>query len=122
MIEWYYGILLAVCLTVGVVLTVAGLFGVRPNDLVLAALALVELLLVGQVVIAIIAPLVGNVSVGSVLEFWIYLITAALIPPLAAFWALIERTRWATVVLGVAGLALAVMSYRMFQIWTVPLV
>lgn len=122
MIEWYYGILLAVCLSVGVVLTIAGLFGVRPNDLVLAALALVELLLVGQVVIAIIAPLVGNVSVGSVLEFWIYLITAALIPPLAALWALIERTRWATVILGVAGLALAVMSYRMFQIWTVPLV
>ena len=122
MIEWYYGILLAVCLSTGVVLTVAGLFGVRPNDLVLAAVALVELLLVAQIVIAIIAPLVGNVSVGGALEFWIYLITAALIPPLAAIWALIERTRWATVVLGVAGLALAVMSYRMFQIWTVPLV
>jgi hypothetical protein len=33
------------------------------------------------------------------------------------FWALIERTRWSTVVLGVAGFAIAVMVVRMAQIW-----
>jgi hypothetical protein len=38
--------------------------------------------------------------------------------PAAGFWALIERDRWSTVVLGVIGLSAAVMVYRMYQIWT----
>ena len=41
-----------------------------------------------------------------------------LLPPAAVFWALIERNRWSTVILGVACLAIAVMVYRMYQIWT----
>jgi uncharacterized membrane protein YqaE (UPF0057 family) len=44
-------------------------------------------------------------------------VTALLIPPLAVVWALIERTRWSNVVLGIAGFAIAVMVYRMYQIW-----
>ena len=42
-----------------------------------------------------------------------------LIPPAAIFWALVDRGRWSTVVCGVAALAVAVMVFRMFQIWTV---
>ena len=121
MIEGYFWTLFALALAAGLVLTVLGLFGVRPNDPVLAAVALVELLLVGQVLIAIVAPFLGNGPTGSGVEFWVYLITAVLIPPLAVVWALVDRTRWSTVVLGVACLAIAVMSYRMFQIWTVQL-
>lgn len=109
--------------------TVAGLFAVvmggvarkGPSDLTLGALALVELLLIAQIVIAIVAPTVGNSPTGNPLEFWVYLVTAAIIPPLAGVWALVERTRWSTVVLGVAALAVAVMVYRMHQIWTVQL-
>jgi hypothetical protein len=84
------------------------------------ALAVVEVLLIVQIVMAIIAPTVGNSPTGN-LEFWVYLLTAAIIPPLAVFWALVERTRWSTVVLGVGALAVAVMAYRMHQIWTVQL-
>jgi hypothetical protein len=90
-----------------------------PNDLALGALALVELLLLAQLVVAIAAPAFGNHATGSVLEFYTYLVGALLLPPAAAFWALLERNRWSTVVLGVAALAVAVMVYRMFQIWTV---
>ena len=63
--------------------------------------------------VAIVAPAVGNSPTGSLLEFYIYLSAALLIPPLAVVWALVERTRWSTVVLGVACLAVAVMVYRM---------
>jgi hypothetical protein len=42
-----------------------------------------------------------------------------LLPIAAGFWALIERSRWSTVILGVAALSVAVMLYRMLQIWTV---
>ena len=40
-------------------------------------------------------------------------------PVLAIIWALIDRSRWATVILGVAAITVAVMLYRMQQIWFV---
>ena len=44
----------------------------------------------------------------------------AIILPLAGgFWALVERNRWSTVILGGVCLAIAVMVYRMGQIWFV---
>jgi len=93
----------------------------KPNDATFLALGLVEVLLIAQVVVALIAPAVGNPATGNLIEFWGYLITAIIIPPLAAFWALAEPTRWGTLVLGIAALAIAVMVYRMYQIWTVQL-
>lgn len=105
----------------GLACVVLGLAGRRPNDLTLGALVLVELLLIAQLVIALIAPGLGNHASGSVPEFYVYLISALLIPPLAIFWGLIERTRWSTVVLGVAAFAIAVMVFRMQQIWSVQL-
>ena len=92
-------------------------YGKTPADLTIGSLALVELLLVIQLVIAIFAPAFGNVATGSVLEFYVYLISAVLIPPAAVVWALVERSRWSTVILGVAALSIAVMVYRMQQIW-----
>ena len=105
----------------GLLCVVIGLVGRRPNDLTLGALVIVELLLLAQLVIALIAPGLGNHPTGSVPEFYVYLISALLIPPLAVFWALIERTRWSTVVLGVAAFAIAVMVVRMEQIWALQL-
>ena len=104
---------------VGKTSVVLGLAGRKPNDLVLASAALVELLLIAQIIVAIVAPAVGNAPTGSGLEFWVYLVSAALLPPLAVFWALVERNRWSTVIVGVACFAVAVMLYRMGQIWFV---
>jgi len=119
MIEWFAWVQVAVAVLAGLVCIVLGLAGRVPNDLVLGALALVEMLLIVQVVVAIVAPTVGNPPTGSLLEFWVYLVSAVLLPPAAALWALLDRGRWATVVCGVAALAVAVMVYRMLQIWTV---
>lgn len=102
----------------GLLCAVIGLAGRRPNDLTLGALVAVEVLLLAQLVIALISPALGNHPTGSVPEFYVYLVSAVLIPPLAVLWALIERTRWSTVVLGVAAFAIAVMVVRMQQIWT----
>ena len=110
----------AVAVAAGLLCIAAGLIGTRPNDLTLGATLLVALLLVVQLVVAIAAPAFGNNATGSVLEFYVYLVTAILLPPLAVLWALLERSsRWSTVVLGVATLAVAVMVYRMHQIWFV---
>ena len=119
MIEWFTWVQLAVAVAAGVLCLVLGLAGRVPSDLTIGALALVELLLVVQLVVAILAPAFGNEPTGSVLEFYVYLVSALLLPPAAAFWALLERNRWSTVILGVAALAVGVMVFRMLQIWTV---
>lgn len=106
---------------VALVCIVLGLAGRKPSDLTFGGVALVELLLVVQVVIALAAPATGNSPTGNPIEFWGYLITAILIPPLAVVWALAEPSRWSTVVLGVSAVTIAVMVWRMHQIWTVQL-
>ena len=119
MIEWFAWAQFAVALAAGFLCLTLGLARRLPSDLTLGALALVEALLLAQLVVALIAPTVGNRATGSVLEFYVYLVGALLIPPFAALWGLLERTRWSTVVLGIAALSVAVMVYRMLQIWTV---
>ena len=119
MIAWFAGVQIAVALVGAVLAIILGLLGRKPSDLTMGPLILVELLLIVQVVISIVAPLVGNQPSGSLLEYWVYLISAALLPIAGGFWALIERSRWSTVVIGVVCLAVAIMVYRMTQIWFV---
>ena len=120
MIEWLTAAIIAVSIAAGLLCVVLGLIGRTPNDLTLGAALLVTAVLVVQLVIAIASPAFGNNPTGSALEFYVYLVTAILLPPLAVLWALLERSsRWSTVVLGVASLAVTVMVYRMHQIWFV---
>ena len=121
MIVWFQYAQVAVAVVAGLFCLIAGLAGRKPSDYTLGATALVEVLLVGQVVVSIVAPLAGNPPTGSLLEFWVYLVSAVLLPPAAVVWALVERNRWSTAILGVACLAIAVMLYRMGQIWFVQL-
>ena len=121
MIPWFEYVQIGVAVVAGLFCLIAGFAGRKPSDFTLGATALVELLLIVQVVIAIVAPLAGNRPTGSLLEFWVYLVSAVLIPPAAVVWALVERNRWSTAILGVACLAIAVMLYRMGQIWFVQL-
>lgn len=121
MILWTTIALIAVACAAGVLCLVLGLVGRRPSDLSAGAAALVFVLLLVQIVIAIVAPFTGNAPTGSLLEFWVYLISALLIPPASIAWALVDRTRWSTVVIGVGAFAVAIMVWRMWVIWTVQL-
>ncbi|GEB44617.1 hypothetical protein DEU35_0291 [Microbacterium sp. AG157] len=121
MILWFTLAQVGIAVIAGLVAVTAGLIGRRPGDVTVGSLALIELLLLVQIVVAIIAPLAGNPPTGSLLEFWTYLVSAALVPVAGAAWALLERSRWSTVVMGVAALAVAVMVWRMHQIWTVQI-
>ena len=119
MIEWFLWAQLVVGIPGGLLCIVLGLAGRKPDDLTMGAAALVTVLLLVQIVISALAPVFGNTPTGNALEFWVYLVTAFIIPPLAIVWGLVDRSRWSTVVLGVAILAVAVMLYRMYQIWFV---
>ncbi|HEY9308203.1 MAG TPA: hypothetical protein VIP82_10420 [Microbacterium sp.] len=121
MILWFTIAQVIVAVATGLFCVIAGLAGRRPSDWTVGALALVELLLLAQVVIAIVAPFAGNPPSGSLLEFWVYLVSAVLLPVAAVAWALLERSRWSTVIMGIAALSIAVMVWRMQVIWTVQL-
>lgn len=119
MILWFTFVQVGVAVAAGIFCVIAGLAGRRPSDWTVGSLALVELLLLAQVVIAIVAPFAGNPPSGSLLEFWVYLVSAVLLPIGAVVWALLERSRWSTVIMGIAALSIAVMVWRMQVIWTV---
>ncbi|MBG6214670.1 MAG: hypothetical protein LH475_13810 [Cryobacterium sp.] len=119
MIDWFTWLQLAIAVPGGLLSVFLGLFGRKPTDLTMGVTALVELLLIVQLAAAIAAPLAGNDATGSLLEFYTYLVSAILLPVAAGFWALVERSRWSTVILGVTCLSVAVMLYRMNQIWNV---
>lgn len=121
MILWFTITQVVVAVTAGVLCLVLGLAGRRPSDLTVGSLALIEVLLIGQVVVAIVAPFVGNPPTGSLLEYWVYLVSAVLLPLGGVAWALLERSRWSTVIMGVVALSIAVMVWRMHIIWTVQL-
>lgn len=119
MILWLTVAQVAVATVAGLLCVSLGLAGRRPSDYTVGALALVEVLLVVQVVVAIVSPLAGNPPTGDLLEYWVYLVSAVLLPVGAVLWALMERSRWSTVILGVAALAVAIMVWRMHVIWTI---
>ncbi|POH69017.1 hypothetical protein C3B61_03765 [Cryobacterium zongtaii] len=119
MIEWFTYLQLPIATAAGLLCLGLGLAGRKPTDVSMGATLLVEVLLIVQLVVALVAPLTGNQATGSLLEFYTYLVSAILLPIAGGVWALIERSRWSTVILGVVCLSVAVMLYRMLQIWTV---
>ncbi|MGO1255386.1 hypothetical protein [Microbacterium gubbeenense] len=121
MILWFTIAQIAVAVVAGALCLVIGLAGRRPGDVSIGSMVIVQLLLIAQVVVAIVAPFVGNAPTGSLLEFWTYLVSAAVLPIAGIIWAFADRGKWSVVVMGVLALAVAVMTYRMHVIWTMPL-
>jgi len=119
MILWLTTVQIVFAVAAGLFCLIAGLAGRRPSDYTVGSLALVEVLLIIQVVVAIIAPFAGNPPSGDPLEFWVYLVSAVLLPIGGVIWALLDRSRWSTVILGVVALAVAIMLWRMEVIWTI---
>lgn len=117
MILWFAIVIIGVSLLAAALCAFEGARKREPNDYTMGATLLVSLLLIAQIVISIVQPLAGNPAAGDPLEFWMYLILALALPLGAGFWALVDRTRWANLVLAVVHLAVAVMTYRMVVIW-----
>lgn len=117
MIDWFTALQIGVAVTGGLLAVVLGAIGRRPSDLTMAFAGVVALLLIVQLAVTIASPLMGNEPTGSLFEFYIYLVSAIFIPIATGFWALIDRSRWSTIILGVGQLAVAIMLYRMGQIW-----
>lgn len=106
-----------------VALAVAGFSGLMavlgrpPGAPHLAGLVVVEVVLLVQSVVAIGKMFTGDRPEGMA-TFVGYLLTAVLIPPLAALFGSAERTRWGSVIVAVACLVIPVMVIRLQQVWS----
>jgi hypothetical protein len=85
----------------------------------LAAAGLLELLLLVRAVIAAVA-VIGGQRPAELATFVAYLSSVVLLPVAGVLWARSEPTRWAGTVLAVAALAVAVMLWRLLDLWEVP--
>lgn len=113
---WFWaGLIIALVSTL--ICLIAGLAKKPPNDVTLLAVAAVELFLLVYLVASIVRVAGGEPIVGAAWEFWGYMVTALVIPLGAAYWSILERSRWSNFVLASVGLIIIVMMFRMQQIW-----
>jgi hypothetical protein len=117
-IDAFFLILAWYAVAAGLVLIFLGLIGKSPSGFSLGLAIGVEAGLLVQLILSIVLVSLGQCAVIDTWEFFGYLIVALMVPIAGAVWALVERNRWSTVVLGAAVLTIAVMLVRMQQIWT----
>jgi len=118
MVEWWYQAQLWFGVVAGLLLVVMGLIGRKPSGFPLALVAGSEFGLLMQLIASITLVILGERAKLDTWEFFGYLIVALMVPVAAAIWALIDRNRWSTVVMGAGILTVVVMLVRMQQIWS----
>ncbi|NDD26258.1 MAG: hypothetical protein EB103_05245 [Actinobacteria bacterium] len=118
MLEIGYQALIVICLAGAGFCLLLALFQRPPSWWSVGTAALVELALLVQLIQSIVIVSSGGSAVGDTVEFFGYIFTALLIPPAAVIWAVFERTKWSTLVIGLASLTVAIMVVRMWQIWS----
>jgi hypothetical protein len=82
-----------------------------------AALAVVEVGVLVQTVLAVVA-LVGGDRPVEFVTFIVYLIVTTLFLPAAVGLSILEPTRWGSVIAGVGSIVVAVLMLRLQQTWT----
>jgi hypothetical protein len=82
----------------------------------LVGAGLLEAVLLVQAVLVVVA-MSGGERPADTATFVSYLLGVLLVPVAGVLWARSERTRWAGTVLAVAGLVVAVMVWRLLQLW-----
>jgi hypothetical protein len=118
MLEWWYQAQLWFGVIAGLLLVVMGLIGRKPSGFSLALVVGSEFGLLLQLIVSITLVILGERAKLDTWEFFGYLIVALMVPVAAAIWALIDRNRWSTVVMGAGVLTVVVMLVRMQQIWS----
>lgn len=118
MTELGYQLMLFASLGSGLFAVMLAVFQRAPSWWSVGAAVVVETVLLTQLIWSIVLVSTGQSAVGDTIEFFGYLLTALIIPPASVLWAVFERTKWSTLVIGVACLTVAVMAVRMWQIWS----
>lgn len=78
--------------------------------------AVVEAGLVVEAIVAVVLA-AGGEQVQQAGLFWVYVLVTLAILPVAGAWAFAERTRWSSVVMVFAAVTVAILQWRLVQIW-----
>jgi hypothetical protein len=108
--------LIIAALIVGVWCGITALRNKPTGDPHLYGIAVVEVLLLVQVTIVIVHLAHGD-RPAEFATFLAYLILVPFVLPIGFLLSLIERTRWGSVILGIAALTLAVLVLRLQDLW-----
>lgn len=90
----------------------------RMGTSLLIALGVLEVLLLVLVGVIVARLAEGGRPAGLVMLIG-YLVATPIVPVAAAFWGALERSRWGSAVIAVAGLVAAVLMVRLHEIWPV---
>ena len=110
---WFYAGA-AIGILSAIICIAATIFRDHPADSSILSLAAIELYLVVYAIYALVSPVPIN---GPGWEFWGYFITAMLLPPIAFFWGITDKTRWSNLVMAAIGPTILVMIHRLQVIW-----
>ena len=110
-------VLIGACLLGALWTAVLAALNRRATNSLLIELALAELLVLVQLVIAVVL-VIGGSHPDSTVTFLAYAIGEIVILPIGVLWSQAEKSRSSTLVIAVACLALAVMTVRMLQMWS----
>lgn len=97
-----------------VICIIATIIRNHPADSSILSLAAVEIFLVVYAIYALISPIPLN---GPGWEFWGYIFTGLILPPIAFFWGITDKTRWSNMVMAAVGPTILVMIHRLQVIW-----
>lgn len=107
---WVGTVICALSLLICVAMTVLRTF---PDDASILSVVAVEVFLVVYGIASGIRQAGGEALSGPFWEFWGYVATALIIPPIALVWAVTDKTRWSNLVMGAVGPTVFVMLHRM---------
>jgi len=114
------GPLVVVITAVAVALALLGLAATLASRRIglvhLAGAVLLEAILLVQAVLAV-GAIAGGTRPPELATFLAYLVGVLLVPVAGVLWARGETSRWAGSVLAVAALVVAIMSWRLLQLW-----
>lgn len=108
-----------ICFAAGIVALVATARVKHPADSAIIGLGLVELFLIVFGIGHGVLLAQGHTMAGPGVEFWGYFLTAAIIPPIAFFWAVTDKTRWSNLIMATVAFTIWVMVWRMNVLWYV---
>ncbi|MEY3999970.1 MAG: hypothetical protein RLZZ626_325 [Actinomycetota bacterium] len=117
MLDWLSLTQSAVVGAVALFTLILGLANRKPSGLSISAFALVATCALLQLVASIVLIAGGQQAATNTVEFVIYVVVSLLVPLLAGFWALVERTRFSTFVMAIAAVTYLVMLLREQQLW-----
>ena len=113
------GAITVVALLLAVLGAASTVAGRRIGLVHLLGAGLLEVLLLVQAAITA-AAMAGGARPADPATFVSYLVSVLLVPVAGVLWARTDRSRWAGTVLAVAALVVAVMIWRLLQLWEAP--